>query len=167
MPAYINTLQPQDCRLLGLTVSAGLIIGLYTTGFTLAQTVAVVALARTGDRFDKRTVLLVVVRFGAGVDALFRLVDSSVWFITVRTVRGVAVTGAGLLTLVCHLATVSTRVERDVRAHGHRCVSRTPDRDTPETGAVCLVSPENLGVVLGSSVWLPENAVPRSVARPG
>jgi len=119
LPAYINTLQPQETTVLGLTVSAGFIIGLYTTGFTLAQTVAVVPLAWAGDRFDKRTVLLVVIGFGAGVYALFPLVDSSVSFIAVRAVQGVAVTGAGLMTLslVGQLATVSTRAERIGRAN--------------------------------------------------
>ncbi|TKX51843.1 MFS transporter, partial [Halorubrum sp. SS7] len=33
---YINTLDPQATTVLGVTVSAGFVIGMYTTGFTLA-----------------------------------------------------------------------------------------------------------------------------------
>ncbi|MXR51622.1 MFS transporter [Halovenus sp. WSH3] len=119
LPAYINTLQPQETTILGLTVSAGFIIGMYTTGFTLAQTLAVVPLAWAGDRFDKRTVLLVVLGLGAGVYALFPLVDSSASFILIRALQGVAVTGAGLMTLslVGELATTATRAERIGRAN--------------------------------------------------
>ena len=119
LPAYINTLDPQGTTILGLSISAGLIIGLYTTGFTLAQTAAVVPLAWAGDRFDKRRVLLVVLGLGAGVYALFPLVDSSASFILIRALQGVAVTGAGLMTLslVGQLATVSTRAERIGRAN--------------------------------------------------
>jgi len=84
---YINTLDPQATTVLGVSISAGLIIGMYTTGFTLAQTVAVVPLAWAGDRFDKRTVLLGVLAIGAGVYALFPLVDSSASFILVRALQ--------------------------------------------------------------------------------
>ena len=99
LPSYINELDPSATTVLGVTISAGLIIGMYTTGFTLAQAVAVVPLAWAGDRFDKRLVLLVVLGVGIGVYALFPLVDSSVSFIAVRALQGVAVTGAGLMTL--------------------------------------------------------------------
>ena len=64
LPTYINTLDPQATTIFGVTISAGLIIGMYTTGFTLAQTVTVVPLAWAGDRFDKRTILLVVLALG-------------------------------------------------------------------------------------------------------
>lgn len=77
LPTYINTLDPTATTVLGMTLSAGIIIGLYTTGFMLAQMAAVVPLAWSGDRYDKRTVQIVVVGAGAGVYALFPLVDSS------------------------------------------------------------------------------------------
>jgi len=94
LPTYINTLDPQSTTVLGVTISAGLIIGLYTSGFTIAQTAAVVPLAWAGDRYDKRTVLLVVLGIGAAVYTLFPIVDSSASFITIRALQGVAVTGA-------------------------------------------------------------------------
>jgi len=47
----------------------------------------VVPLAWAGDRFDKRTVLLGVLAIGAGVYALFPLVDSSASFILVRALQ--------------------------------------------------------------------------------
>jgi MFS family permease len=92
---------------------------MYTTGFTLAQTIAVVPLAWAGDRFDKRTVLLVILGLGAGVYALFPLVDSSASFILIRALQGVAVTGAGLMTLslVGELAMMGTRAKRIGRAN--------------------------------------------------
>ena len=116
---YINTLDPQGTTILGLTVSAGFIIGMYTTGFTLAQTAAVVPLAWAGDRFDKRTVLLWVLAVGAGVYALFPLVDSSASFIAIRALQGVVVTGAGLMTLslVGQIADVGTRADKIGKAN--------------------------------------------------
>jgi len=117
---YINTLDPQaTTTVLGVSISAGLIIGMYTTGFTLAQTVAVVPLAWAGDRFDKRTVLLGVLAIGAGVYALFPLVDSSASFILVRALQGLVVTGAGLMTLslVGQIADVGTRADKIGKAN--------------------------------------------------
>ncbi|SIS13133.1 MFS transporter [Natronorubrum thiooxidans] len=99
LPYYINTLEPTNTTILGLTISAGLIVGLYTTGFTFAQTLAVVPIAWAGDRFDKRTVLLVVLGLGVGVYALFPLVDSSASFIAIRALQGLVITGTGLMTL--------------------------------------------------------------------
>lgn len=111
LPYYINTLDPSNMTILGLTISAGLIVGLYTTGFTLAQTVAVIPLAWAGDRFDKRLVLLIVLGIGIGVYSLFPTVDSSTSFIAIRALQGIAVTGAGLMTLslVGQIASVGTR----------------------------------------------------------
>ncbi len=119
LPTYINTLDPQATTVLGVTISAGFIIGMYTTGFTLAQTVAVVPLAWGGDRFDKRLVLLGVLAVGAAVYALFPLVDSSGSFIVVRALQGLVVTGAGLMTLslVGQIAAVGTRADRIGKAN--------------------------------------------------
>ncbi|RQG98123.1 MFS transporter [Natrarchaeobius oligotrophus] len=111
LPYYINALEPTDTTILGLTISAGLIVGLYTTGFTFAQTVAVIPLAWGGDRFDKRLVLLTVLGLGAGVYALFPLVDSSATFIAIRALQGAIITGTGLMTLslVGQIAATGTR----------------------------------------------------------
>ncbi|TKX85124.1 MFS transporter [Halorubrum sp. SS5] len=119
LPTYINTLDPQATTVLGVTVSAGFIIGMYTTGFTLAQTVAVVPLAWAGDRFDKRLVLLAVLGVGAGVYALFPLVDTSGTFILVRALQGLVVTGAGLMTLslVGQIADAGTRADKIGKAN--------------------------------------------------
>jgi len=119
LPTYINTLDPQATTVLGVSISAGFIIGMYTTGFTLAQTVAVIPLAWAGDRFDKRLVLLLVLGVGAGVYALFPLVDSSGSFILVRALQGLVVTGAGLMTLslVGQIADVGTRADKIGKAN--------------------------------------------------
>ncbi|EMA59798.1 MFS transporter [Halorubrum kocurii] len=119
LPTYINTLDPQATTVLGVTISAGFVIGMYTTGFTLAQTVAVVPLAWAGDRFDKRLVLLGVLGVGAVVYALFPLVDSSGTIILVRALQGIVVTGAGLMTLslVGQIADVGTRADKIGKAN--------------------------------------------------
>ena len=119
LPTYINTLDPQSTTVLGITISAGFIIGMYTTGFTLAQTAAVIPIAWAGDRFDKRLLLLVVLALGAVVYTLFLLVDSSASFILVRALQGIAVTGAGLMTLslVGQFATYGTRADRIGKAN--------------------------------------------------
>ncbi len=111
LPYYINALEPTDMTVLGLTISAGLIVGLYTTGFTFAQTLAVIPVAWAGDRFDKRTVLLVILGIGILVYGLFPIVDSSISFIAIRGLQGIVVTGTGLMTLslVGQLAEVGTR----------------------------------------------------------
>ncbi len=99
LPYYINVLNPSDTTVLGLTISAGLIVGLYTSGYTIAQTIAVIPLSWAGDRFDKRYVLLTVLGMGIAVYALFPAVDSSASFIAVRALQGIVVTGTGLMTL--------------------------------------------------------------------
>lgn len=101
---YIDVLDPTAISVLGVTVGAGVIIGMYTTGFTLAQTVAVVPLAWAGDRYDKRRVLLGSLAVGTVAYAGFILLDpttagASLAFIGMRMLQGVAVTGVGLMSL--------------------------------------------------------------------
>jgi MFS family permease len=79
--------------------ASGLVVGLYTTAYTLAQTAAVVPLAWAGDRGDKRLVLVGCLALAAGVYVAFSVVGSSVQFILVRGLQGVAVTGTGLMSL--------------------------------------------------------------------
>jgi len=119
LPTYINVLEPSSTTILGITISAGFIIGMYTTGFTLAQTAAVVPLAWAGDRFDKRTVLVGSLLVGIVAYALFPLVDSSASFIAARALQGIAVTGAGLmsLSLVGQLAQYGTRADHIGKAN--------------------------------------------------
>lgn len=111
LPYYINTLDPSGTTILGITISAGFIIGMYTSGFTLVQTVTVIPISWAGDRFDKRTVLLCVLFLGIVVYSLFPLVDSSASFILIRGLQGIAVTGVALmsLSLVGQYADVGTR----------------------------------------------------------
>ncbi|QCJ48437.1 MULTISPECIES: MFS transporter [Haloprofundus] len=126
LPEYIDLLDPQNfvLPLVGITLSAGFIIGMYTTGFTLAQTVAVVPLAWAGDRYDKRLVLLGSLLVGIVAYALFPLLDTgasgaSLLFILGRALQGVAVTGASLmsLSLVGELASGGTRANHIGKAN--------------------------------------------------
>jgi len=116
---YIDILDPTAVTVLGVTVGAGVVIGMYTTGFTPAQTVAVVPLAWAGDRYDKRQVLIGSLAVGTVAYAGFVLIDpategASLAFIGVRMLQGVAVTGAGLtsLSLIGELTAPGTRAKR-------------------------------------------------------
>ena len=110
IPFYIDVLNASD-----------FVSGLFITGFTLAQTVAVIPLAWAGDRYDKKQVLLAVLSVSvvsyvafANVQALGAVVGTaagllgrdiavnlgdSAAFIGVRALQGAAVTGSGLMTL--------------------------------------------------------------------
>jgi MFS family permease len=122
LPEYIDVLDPSATTVLGVTLGAGVVIGLFTTGFTLAQTVAVVPLAWAGDRGDKRLVLAASLALGVVAYALFVLVDSSASFVAARALQGVAVTGAGLmsLSLVGELAEPGERANRIGTANAAR-----------------------------------------------
>ena len=122
LPKFIDYLEPTAVTVLGFSLSAGFVIGMYTTGFTLAQTVAVVPLAWAGDRFDKRLVLVGSMGLGVVAYALFPLADLSLSFILARGLQGVAVTGAGLmsLALVGEIADTGTRANKIGKANASR-----------------------------------------------
>ncbi|WP_435334975.1 MFS transporter [Haloarchaeobius sp. TZWWS8] len=115
LPTYINIFEP-----------SGLVIGLFTTGFTAAQTLAVVPLAWAGDRYDKRAVLLASLGLGVvaylGFAAVSLLGGRELEFVLVRGIQGIAVTGSGLmsLSLVGELASYDERAERIGRANAFR-----------------------------------------------
>jgi MFS family permease len=122
LPKFIDYLDPSSVELLGFTLSAGFIVGMYVTGFTLAQTIAVVPLAWSGDRFDKRLVLVGSMALGVVAYALFPLADTSLSFVLARGLQGVAVTGAGLmsLALVGEIADTGTRANHIGKANASR-----------------------------------------------
>ncbi|MEZ3114819.1 MFS transporter [Halobaculum sp. MBLA0147] len=111
LPKYANALD-----------AGGTTIGLFYTGFTVAQTLAVVPLAWAGDRGDKRTVLLGCLGLGVVVYAVFPLVGSTTALIGVRALQGVVATGMGLMTLslVGELATTETRANHIGKANASR-----------------------------------------------
>jgi MFS family permease len=111
MPFYVELFEASD-----------LLVGLYYTGFTLAQTVAVIPLALAGDRYDKRQLLLGIVGLNVLAYLGFTLVAGSVSFIGIRALQGVAVTGSGLMTLslVGELADHGTRANYIGKANAAR-----------------------------------------------
>jgi len=111
LPFYIEVLEPSSKTVFGVSISAGIIIGLYASGYTIGKALSIVPLAWGGDRFDKRLVLLLVLGLSIVVYALFPLVDSSASFILLRILQGVAVTGSSLmgLSLVGQIADAGTR----------------------------------------------------------
>lgn len=100
MPYYVNRLH-----------ASGLVTGLFYSGFTAAQLVAVIPLAWAGDRYDKRLVLGSCLAVGIIVYALFTLVVSPATLVGIRSLQGIVVVGISLLTLafVSELATQETR----------------------------------------------------------
>lgn len=88
LPTYINIFQP-----------SGLVVGLFTTSLTVAQTAAVIPLAWVADRYDKRTVLLGGLLVSVLAYVAFALVSSSVTFVGSRVLQGVGAVGTGLVTL--------------------------------------------------------------------
>lgn len=88
LPKYINLFDP-----------SGFVIGMFTTGLTLTQAVAVIPLAWAGDRYDKRAVLLGSLGIGILAYGAFAAVSSSAGFILTRGLQGIAVTGIGLMSL--------------------------------------------------------------------
>jgi len=102
------TLLPTYIDILGAT---GFVVGMFVTGLTLAQAIAVIPVSYLGDRYDKRTILLVGLALAAAVYGGFIFVDTSLGFILVRGIQGIAATIAGLLglALVGQLAKDSKR----------------------------------------------------------
>lgn len=88
LPKYINLFDP-----------SGVVIGLFTTGLTFAQALAVIPLAWAGDRYDKRSVLLASLGIGVFAYGAFAFVSSSAGFILTRGLQGIAATGMGLISL--------------------------------------------------------------------
>lgn len=104
------TLLPTYIELLG---AEGLVLGMFATGLTLAQAIAVIPVSYAGDRYDKRTFLLVGLALATLVYAAFTFVETSWGFILVRGLQGVAATTAGLL----GLALVGELAHEDGRAN--------------------------------------------------
>lgn len=115
LPTYIN-----------LFDATGLMVGLFTTAFTLSQTVATVPMAWAGDRGDKRLVLAGCLGLGILSYVAFAFVSSadhsSIEFILVRALQGIAITGSGLmsLSLVGELAPADQRASYIGKANAWR-----------------------------------------------
>jgi MFS family permease len=88
LPKYIDLFDP-----------SGVVIGMFTTGLTLAQAAAVIPLTYVGDRYDKRTVLLGSLGVGILAYGSFAFVSSSAGFIVTRGLQGIAATGMALMAL--------------------------------------------------------------------
>ncbi len=112
LPTYLNVLNPQS----------GVVVGLFVSGLTAAQSIAVVPLAWGGDRYDKRTVLLGSIVVSIAAYVAFPFVESSWGFIAARALQGVALTGTGLITLalVGELSTADTRANHIGKANSAR-----------------------------------------------
>lgn len=88
LPTYIDLLEP-----------SGIAIGLFISGLTVAQAIAVIPLGWAGDRYDKRTILLGTLLLSAVAYAVFPFVETSTGFIAARFLQGLSVVGVSLLGL--------------------------------------------------------------------
>ncbi len=88
LPTYIDLLEP-----------SGIVIGLFVTGVTLAQGVAIVPYGWAGDRYNKQRLLLVGIAICGIAYVLFAFVTTSAGFVGVRFIQGLGVVGVGLLSL--------------------------------------------------------------------
>jgi MFS family permease len=111
LPTYINLYDPP-----------GLVLGLFYTGFTVAQTAAVVPVAWAGDRYDKRTVLLAGLVLSVLAYASFSLAAGSLGIVVARGLQGLGATATGILSLamVGELAPDDERANRIGRANAFR-----------------------------------------------
>jgi len=92
----VTTLMPDYIEALG---AEGITIGVFITALELARTVGIVPIAWAGDRYSKRTILLV----GLGTSVLaytaFALISTIEGFVGARLLQGLGMTGVGLLGL--------------------------------------------------------------------
>ncbi|UPV73897.1 MFS transporter [Halorussus limi] len=88
LPTYIDVLDP-----------SGVAVGLFITALGVGRTVAIVPLSWAGDRYDKRTILLIALVTSISAYLLFAAISSSLGFIAARTLQGLGIVGTGLISL--------------------------------------------------------------------
>ena len=106
----VLTLLPTYIDALGAT---GLTIGLFITALELARTVGIVPLSWAGDRYSKRTILIVGLLLSVAAYLTFASVTTIEGFLAARTLQGLGLTGTGLLSL----ALVGDLAPNDQRAN--------------------------------------------------
>lgn len=92
----VLTLLPDYIEALGAT---GVTIGLLVTALETARTVGIVPVAWAGDRYNKRTVLLSTLFLTVFAYATFATISTVGGFLVARTLQGLGLAGAGLLSL--------------------------------------------------------------------
>ncbi len=114
LPTYINLYDP-----------SALLLGLFTSGYTLASTLAIVPFAWGGDAGDKRTALVVAIGIATLAYTAFAFVSGSWQFVGARAMQGFAATGASLLSLslVGELAPTGGRANHIGKANAARLAS--------------------------------------------
>ncbi|NEU58634.1 MFS transporter [Halorussus sp. MSC15.2] len=88
LPTYIDVLDP-----------SGVAVGLFITALSVGRAIAIVPLSWAGDRYDKRTILLIALATSISAYVLFGLISSSLGFIAARTLQGLGIVGTGLISL--------------------------------------------------------------------
>jgi len=92
----VLTLLPDFIEALGAT---GLTIGVFVTALELARTVGIVPIAWAGDRYSKKTVLLIGLALSVLAYLTFAVISSIEGFLGARFLQGLGMTGVGLLGL--------------------------------------------------------------------
>lgn len=92
----VMTLLPDFIEALGAT---GITIGVFVTALELARTVGIVPIAWAGDRYSKKTILLVGLALSVLAYVAFAVIASIEGFLGARFLQGLGMTGVGLLGL--------------------------------------------------------------------
>jgi MFS family permease len=90
------TLLPTYIDYLGAT---GVMVGLFVTALSVGRSLAIVPLGWAGDRFSKRTILLLSLGLSIFAYASFTVVETPIGFIAARTLQGLSIVGTGMLSL--------------------------------------------------------------------
>lgn len=107
----VLTLLPEYIEAIGAT---GVTIGIFITALELARTIGIVPLGWAGDRYEKRTILVVALVVSLLAYLLFARARDVNGFLVARVLQGLGLTGTGLLglALIGELAPKDSRANR-------------------------------------------------------
>jgi MFS family permease len=111
LPTYIDLLNP-----------SGALVGLFVSILAIARAVGLVPIAWAGDRYDKRTLLLVSLAVSVVAYVAFTFIETSYGFLGARVLQGLGIVGTGLLglALVSELAPEGKRANVIGKYNGWR-----------------------------------------------
>ena len=141
LPTYIDLLNP-----------SGALVGLFVSALAIARAVGLVPIAWAGDRYDKRTLLLVSLAVSVVAYLVFAVIESSYGFLTARVLQGLGMVGTGLLglALVSELAPAERRANVIGTYNGWRMAAGI----LGTVGAAVLYQVAGFGAVFGLLVVL-------------
>lgn len=136
LPTYIDLLNP-----------SGALVGLFVSALAIARAVGLVPIAWAGDRYDKRTMLLVSLAVSVLAYVAFAFIETSYGFLGARVLQGLGIVGTGLLglALVSELAPDGNRANVIGKYNGWRMAAGI----LGTLGAAALYQLAGFGAVFG------------------